>query len=76
MNTKPISIPDLPADALGFVSSRQDRPERLALFDANGAVSETFAIDQDMDDVAELLLKAGLIMDEHGIVRYNGSTGR
>jgi hypothetical protein len=73
---KPASRPALPADAIGFISRRDDRPERLALFDAKGKLSNTFAFDQDMADVAEILLKAGLIMDDAGIVRYNGGVGR
>ena len=73
---KPTTRPALPADAIGFIGHRDDRPERLALFDAKGKLSNTFAFDQDMADVAEVLLKAGLIMDEKGIVRYNGSAGR
>lgn len=69
MNTKPISTPALPADAIGFIGSRRDRPERLALFRADGLLSNTFAIDETIETLRAALLAAGLVVDGVGIVR-------
>jgi len=69
MNTKPISPPALTADAIGFIGSRQDRPERLALFRADGSLSNTFAIDETIETLRQALLAAGLVVDGVGIVR-------
>lgn len=69
MNTQPISTPALPADAIGFIGSRRDRPERLALFRADGSLSNTFAIDETIETLRPALLAAGLLVDGVGIVR-------
>jgi hypothetical protein len=72
MNTKPLTTPPLTADAVGFISRRKDRPERLALFHANGALSSTFGMDETMDDLRAALAKAGMSVDAEGIVRRVG----
>lgn len=69
MNTQPIFTPALPADAIGFIGSRRDRPERLALFRADGSLSNTFAIDETIETLRPALLAAGLVVDGVGIVR-------
>lgn len=69
MNTSPIYIPAMPSDAVGFIGSRKDRPERLALFRADGSLSNTFAIDETIETLRPALVAAGLSVDDAGIVR-------
>lgn len=64
---KPV-IPALPANAIGFIARRADRPERLALFRADGSVSNTFATDDTLDSLRPLLAAAGLTVREDGVV--------
>ena len=66
---KPATRPALPADALGFISRRDDRPERLALFKADGSLSNTFRIDETIDTLRPALAAAGMVVDAQGIVR-------
>jgi hypothetical protein len=66
--TKPTSIPALPADAVGFIARRVDRPERLALFRADGSLSNTFAVADTLDTLRPVLAVSGLIVDAAGIV--------
>ena len=66
---KPATRPALPADALGFISRRDDRPERLALFKADGSLSNTFRIDETIDTLRPALAAAGMAVDAQGIVR-------
>lgn len=42
---------DLPADAVGFIARRADRPERLALFRADGTLSNSFGRDETLDAI-------------------------
>ena len=58
MSNAPIPA-DLPAEAIGFVAVRPDRPERLALFRRDGTLSNSFAQDQDAAEVAAILTGAG-----------------
>lgn len=64
--------PALPADAIGFLARRKDRPERLALFAANGALSNTFGMDETIETLRPVLAQSGLSVDEAGIVRRVG----
>jgi len=66
---KPATRPALPADAIGFISRRDDRPERLALFKADGSLSNTFRIDETIDTLRPALAAAGMTVDAQGIVR-------
>lgn len=61
--------PALPADAIGFVSRRKDRPERLAVFLADGRLSNTFGIDDDLAAVRAAVERAGMTCDDAGIIR-------
>jgi hypothetical protein len=65
---KPATIPALPANAVGFVAARADRPERLALFRADGSLSNTFAIDDTLDTLRPVLAASGLTLREDGVV--------
>jgi hypothetical protein len=66
--SKPQTIPALPADAVGFIGRRKDRPERLAMFAANGALMATFSPDDTTDTIAALIAPQGLRVVEGGIV--------
>lgn len=66
--TKTTPPANLPADAVGFVRVRQDRPERLAFYRADGSLNTTFAVDQTMADVVEILTGAGYVVDADGFV--------
>jgi hypothetical protein len=66
---KPATRPALPADAIGFIACRDDRPERLALFKADGSLSNTFRIDETIDTLRPALTAAGMTVDAQGIVR-------
>lgn len=70
--SKPATRPALPADAIGFISRRKDRPERLALFAANGALSNSFAQDDTIDTLRPVFAASGLSIDAEGIVRRVG----
>lgn len=65
---KPVTIPTLPANAVGFVAARADRPERLALFRADGSLSNTFAIDETIDTLRPILAASGLTLLADGVV--------
>ena len=60
---------NLPADAVGFVRLRVDRPERLAFYRADGSLNTTFALDQSFEDVRVVLADGGYRIDARGIVR-------
>ena len=45
--------PRLPADAIGFLTTRQDRPERLALYRPDGTISNTFGYDDTPAGIAD-----------------------
>ncbi len=66
---KPATRPALPADAIGFIGRRDDRPERLALFKADGSLSNTFRIDETIDTLRPALAAVGMAVDAQGIVR-------
>jgi hypothetical protein len=66
---KPATRPALPADAIGFINRRDDRPERLALFKADGSLSNTFRIDETIETLSPALTAAGMTVDAEGIVR-------
>jgi hypothetical protein len=70
--SKPAARPALPADAIGFIAARQDRPERLALFTAAGALSNTFSPDDTLDTLRGILARNGMDVDAAGIVRRVG----
>jgi hypothetical protein len=69
---KPITTPTLPADAIGFLGRRQDRPERLAFFMANGSLSATFSPDDTADSLRDMFATRGLVVDAQGIVTRAG----
>ncbi len=71
--SRPASIP---ADAVGFISRRKDRPERLAAFMADGRLSNTFAFDETLDDIRAKMARIALIVDDAGIIRYDGDVAR
>jgi hypothetical protein len=56
-------LPTLPAAAIGFVTVRADRPERLALYRQGGELSNSFA--QDMD-AAQIAAATGLRLEQIG----------
>ena len=66
---KPSTRPALPADAIGFIGRRDDRPERLAMFKADGSLSNTFRIDETIETLRPALAAAGMAVDDQGIVR-------
>ena len=66
---KPATRPALPADAIGFIARRDDRPERLALFKVDNTLSNTFRIDETVDTLRPALALAGMTVDAAGIVR-------
>jgi hypothetical protein len=66
---KPATRPTLPADAIGFIARRDDRPERLALFKVDNTLSNTFRIDETVDTLRPALAHAGMTVDAAGIVR-------
>jgi hypothetical protein len=66
---KPATRPALPADAIGFIARRDDRPERLALFKVDSTLSNTFRIDETVDTLRPALADAGMTVDAAGIVR-------
>jgi hypothetical protein len=66
---KPATRPALPADAIGFIARRDDRPERLALFKVDNTLSNTFRIDETVDTLRPALTAAGMTVDAQGIVR-------
>ncbi len=66
---KPATRPTLPADAIGFIARRDDRPERLALFKADGSLSNTFRNDVTIDELRHALAMVGMTVDAEGIVR-------
>ena len=53
--------PRLPEGAIGFISARPDRPERVALFHPNGLLSCTFSPDETPERICDA---AGLRMQE------------
>ena len=67
---KPATRPALPADAIGFIARRDDRPERLALFKVDNTLSNTFRIDETVDTLRPALADAGMTVDAAGIVRH------
>ncbi len=70
--SKPATRPALPADAVGFIACRQDRPERLALFNPAGRLSNTFGVGDTLDTLRGLLMQSGMTVDAAGIVRRVG----
>jgi hypothetical protein len=70
--SKPATRPALPADAVGFIARRQDRPDRLALFNADGGLSNTFGVGDTLDGLRGLFVQSGMTVDAAGIVRRVG----
>jgi hypothetical protein len=71
--SKPLTRPAaLPADAVGFVSRRKDKPERLAIFRPDGALNTTYSPDDTVETLDALLRPAGYSVDAEGIVRRVG----
>ena len=68
LSSHPVSIPALPVGAVGFISRRADRPERLALFKADGSLSNSFALDETIDTLRPVLAQHGFSVDAAGIV--------
>lgn len=67
-NPIPQATPVLPANAVGFIGRRVDRPERLALFHANGTLSNTFGIEETEETIGEQLRAHGMRLIEGGVV--------
>lgn len=73
---------NLPADAIGFVAVRQDRPERIAFYYANGILSTSFARDETMTEIREKFsnfrdeLGRSYVMDDAGFVRLGLPAGK
>jgi hypothetical protein len=67
-NPIPMTRPALPADAAGYLSRRVDRPERLALFRADGTISNTFAISDTFETIRPVIAQHGMTQREDGIV--------
>lgn len=66
----PVPPASLPADAVGFVARRPDRPERLALFRPDGSISNSFGRDEDLAAVAAILARSGLrLLPDGAVVR-------
>lgn len=54
---------------VGRLGEHPDRPGRLALFHADGAVSNYFGTDETRGDVARVLARAGLrLLDNNDVV--------
>lgn len=71
--SKPLTRPaTLPADAVGFVSRRQDKPERPALFLADGRLNTTYSPGDTFESLDALLRPHGYSVDGEGIVRRVG----
>lgn len=64
----------LPAAAIGFVTVRKDRPERLAFYRADGSLNTSFAIDQTLNDVRAVMFGQGYDVDADGFVTYRDMT--
>lgn len=76
-NPAPATRPaNLPADAIGFIAHRKDKPERLAAFMADGSLSNTFAFDETLDDIRAKMALIALVVDDAGIIRYDGNVTR
>ena len=67
--SKPLTRPALPADAIGFIAARSDRPERLAMFRPDGSLSNTFSAADTLDTLRPFLAVAGMILESDGVVR-------
>lgn len=48
-------LPQLPSGAWGFVAARTDRPERLALYRADGSLNSSFAVGEDFADALAMV---------------------
>jgi hypothetical protein len=66
--SKPQTVPVLPAGAFGFLGRRVDRPERLALFFADGSLAATFSPDDTIESLRVALAGRGLSVVEEGVV--------
>ena len=64
----PVPPATMPADAVGFVAIRPDRPERLALFRPDGTLSNSFGQDEGHTEIAAILAPAGYRLLEDGSV--------
>lgn len=67
-NPVPMYRPDLLSDAVGFVGRRVDRPERLALFRADGTISNTFGIEDTFETLRPVFTQHGMTLRDDGIV--------
>ena len=54
----------LPAGAWGYIARRADRPERLALYDAQGRLNTSFGQDQGIMEIDAILSRHGLLVSE------------
>lgn len=54
---------NLPADAVGFIAVRPDRPERLALFTRQGVRSNSFAQGETLETLAPVLARFNVVVD-------------
>jgi hypothetical protein len=70
--SKPLTRPALPADAIGFISHRADKPERPALFLADGRLNTTYSPGDTVESLDALLRPHGFSVDAEGIVRRVG----
>ena len=60
--------PPGPPRAIGFITVRKDRPERLAFYLADGSLNTTFAFDHTLADARVRLHDAGYDVDGAGFV--------
>jgi hypothetical protein len=71
--SKPLTRPAvLPADAVGFIRRRADKPERPALFLADGRLNTTYSPGDTVESLDALLRPHGFSVDAEGIVRRVG----
>lgn len=72
LNSTAVVIPALPSGAIGFIGRRADRPERLALFKADGSLSNSFSINDTIETLRPILESHGMVIDASGIVSRLG----
>ena len=65
---KPTIPTNLPHGAFGFIVTRPDRAERLALYRADGSLNCSFAQDATLADARGILATAGFDVCEGGFV--------
>jgi hypothetical protein len=67
MSNAPIPA-NLPANALGFVATRPDRPERLASFSRTGTLMGSRGADETLANVRADYAAKGFTLDANGFI--------